>query len=430
MSLKFKIKLIFYLALIISNIVIISVFLNLNLIQTHHDVDRRSNGNTFVCLSPFFDLIADQITVARNPGVIGPPSLVEPNDPQHRVIEVDPKGQIVWEVTGLAFPHEVLELPNGHILIADTFFDRLIEIDYPNKNIVWSWEPAQINWTEVNPSWGADHYYNIPLAYDWTHLNHVDYKNYSTWEAVLISIRNFDLIVEVNYTAEKIGPSNNPSNINRFWGDHGNHTLLNHQHNPDYTATGDIIVSDSESNRIIEIDYETKTILWEYDIGLSWPRDADELPNGNILITDTFNNRIIEVDKITKQIVWKYRNDVVVPYEADQLSNGNILIGNGYGGVVYEINRQGFLVWRFGFSFFKSWGYANFINLMIIVFISLVFKFQKVKTEDLTRKKKYVNIIIMGIYIAILIFFGYLTIFYNDLVAWISSMIIRATFNL
>ena len=430
LSLKFKLKLIFYIALIVSNIVIISTFMNLHLIQTHHDVDRRSNGNTFVCLSPFFDLIADQITVARNPGLVGPPSLVEPNDPQHRVIEINSKGQIVWEVSGLAFPHEVLELPNGHLLIADTFFDRLIEIDYPNTNIVWSWEPAQINWTELNPAWGEDHYYNIPLAYDWTHLNHVDYKNYSTWEAVLISVRNFDLIVEVNYTAEKIGPSNNPANVVWYYGDLGNHSLLNHQHNPDYTSAGDIIVSDSESNRIVEIDYETKTVLWEFDEGLSWPRDADELPNGNILITDTFNNRILEVEKSSKEIVWQYRTDVLIPYEADQLPNGNILIGNGYGGVVYEVNRQGIVVWRFGFSFFKSFTYANFICIMALLFISSLFKYQKIKNEELIRKKKIINIAILAVYITFIVLLIFLTIFYNDLVAWISSMIIRATFNI
>lgn len=430
LSLKFKIKLIFYIALIVSNIVIISAFTSLNLIQTYHDVDRRSNGNTFACISPFFDLIVDQITIARNPEVVGPPSLVEPNDPNQRVIEINPKGQIVWETSGFAFPHEVLELPNGHILVADTFFDRVVEIDYPNKNIVWSWEPALINWTEINPAWGEDHYYNTPLAYDWTHLNDIDYKNYSTWEAILISIRNFDLIVEVNYTAEKIGPANNPLNINWYYGDRDNHSLLNHQHNPDYTSTGDIIVSDSESNRIVEIDYNTKNVLWEYDEGLLWPRDADELPNGNILITDSINNRIIEVEKSSKEIVWQYRTDLVVPYEADQLPNGNILIGNGYGGVVYEINRQGIVVWRFGFSFFKSFAYANFINIMILLFISSIFKYKKIKTSELIRKKKIINIVILAVYISFIIFFIYLTIFYNDLVAWISSMIIRATFNI
>jgi hypothetical protein len=236
--------------------------------------------------------------------------------------------------------------------------------------------------------------------------------------------------VEVNYTAEKIGPFNNPNNIIWYYGDHGNHSLLNHQHNPDYTSAGDIIVSDSESNKIVEIDYETKTVLWEYDEGLSWPRDADELPNGNILITDSFNNRIFEVEKSSKEIVWQYKTDLIVPYEADELPNGNILIGNGYGGVAYEVNRQGIVVWRFGFSFFKSIAYANFINIMTLLFITCVFKFYKIKKEELIRKKKYVNIALLGVYIVLIIFIVILTVFYNDLVAWISSMIIRATFNL
>jgi len=430
LSLKFKIKLFFYLALLIGNLVILLSFVNLNLIQTYHDVDRRSNGNTFMASSPFFDLIVDQITVSRNIGVPGPPSLVEPNDPNQKIFEVDPNGHIVWEFSGLAFPHEIIELPNGHILVADTFFDRLIEINYPNKDIVWSWEPSKINWTEVNSEWGANHYYNTPLAYDWTHLNHVDYKNYTTWEACLISIRNFDIIVEVNYTAEKLGPSNNPANIVWYYGNYNNHSLLHRQHNPDYTSTGNITVSDSENHRILEIDYDTKTVLWEYDIGLLWPRDADELENGNILITDSMHNRIIEVEKSSKQIVWSYRTDLIIPYEADKLENGNILIGNGYGGVVYEVNPAGRVVWRFGFSFFKSISYLNFINFAALLSISAVFKFKKIKSEELTSRKKYINIAIFSLYLFFIIFFIFLVIFYSELVALISGLIITATFNL
>jgi len=430
LSFKFKIKLIFYVALLIGNLVIILTFANLNLIQTFHDVDRRANGNTFIASSPFFDLITDQITIAQNPGVKGPPKLVDPNDPNQKIIEVNSQGKIIWELSGLAFPHEILEIPNGHLLIADTFFDRLIEINYPNKDIVWSWEPSKINWTEVNPEWDSNHYYNIPLAYDWTHLNHVDYKNYGTWEACLISIRNFDLIVEINYTAEIIGPSNNPNNIIWYYGNYGNDTLLHRQHNPDYTSTGDITVSDSENNRVLEIDYETKTVLWEYAEGLAWPRDADELENGNILITDTFNNRIIEVEKSSKNIVWSYRTDVLIPYEADKLENGNILIGNGYGGVVYEVNPQGRVVWRFGLSFFKSFAYLNFLNIIALLSITIVYKFKKIKTEELTRKKFYINLALFCFYLVFIIFSIYLVIFYNDLVAWISSIIIRSTFNL
>ena len=50
-------------------------------------------------------------------------------------------------------PHEIVELANGHLLIADTGYDRVIEVDYPNKNIVWEWKPELINWTRVNPDW-------------------------------------------------------------------------------------------------------------------------------------------------------------------------------------------------------------------------------------------------------------------------------------
>ncbi|GAI79789.1 unnamed protein product [marine sediment metagenome] len=161
------------------------VFNNLELIDVPHDADRKSNGNTLIVSASFSEML-------NHLNRIDDQQPVEPNNPAHKVYEVDPKGNVIWELRGLAYPHEVLELPNGHLLIADTGYNRVIEVDYPNKSIIWSWEPAQINWTKVNPEWDSDHYYNNPSTYDWSHLNDVDFKQYSTWNSCLISIRNFD----------------------------------------------------------------------------------------------------------------------------------------------------------------------------------------------------------------------------------------------
>ncbi|MDI6841147.1 MAG: NHL repeat-containing protein [bacterium] len=72
------------------------------------------------------------------------------------------------------------------------------------------------------------------------------------------------------------------------------------------------------------------------------PNDADLLPNGNILISDTYNNRVIEVDR-THSIIrtWLFTQ----PYAADLLANGNILIASIDG--VYEIDITGSIVWSY-----------------------------------------------------------------------------------
>ena len=76
---------------------------------------------------------------------------------------------------------------------------------------------------------------------------------------------------------------------------------------------------------IVEIDYDTKEVVWEYSWHDAYPNhhevhDADRLPNGNTLITDTHSNRIIEVNR-SGDVVW----EVSYPraYEAERLGTGD-----------------------------------------------------------------------------------------------------------
>jgi len=398
----------FIILFIVSNMTLFSIFVDNNMMPTYLDVDRKVNGNTLISTFSFLE-------VMNYPNRMLNQIPVEPNSSDHKIFEVDQSGKVVWELIGLAQPHEIEELPNGHLLIADTGYDRVIEVDYPNKNIVWEWKPEHINWTKVNPLWDSSHYYNGPPAFDWTHLNDVDFKQYSTWNSCLISIRNFDMIVEVNYTAEKLGPSNNPDNIVWYYGDYGNHTLLQRQHNPDYLSNGNIIIADSENNRIIEVNYTTKEVEWVYQEGLDWPRDADELPLGNILITDSLNSRVFIINKASKTILWEFKGDLINPYEADLLDNGNILIGNGIGGVVFEIDGDGCIVWKYGLSYLKSVVYLNCIItvLMSSVFLFFIFSKKDWKTEFTKRKLSFsikVGILISLIIISITILITYTSI--------------------
>jgi hypothetical protein len=57
----------------------------------------------------------------------------------HRVIEVDPGKNIVWQyTTGLGYPCDAERLSNGNTLIADSGHYRVIEVD-PSGNIVWEY---------------------------------------------------------------------------------------------------------------------------------------------------------------------------------------------------------------------------------------------------------------------------------------------------
>ncbi|MFX1489859.1 MAG: aryl-sulfate sulfotransferase, partial [Promethearchaeota archaeon] len=134
----------------------------------------------------------------------------------------------------------------------------------------------------------------------------------------MISLRNFDKVIIVNTT--------DTGEILWEYGEYGNYSLCRHQHNPEYTAQGTILIADSENNRIIEVNMTTKDIIWEYvptgDEALSWPRDADILPNGNMLISDSARmggyNRIWEIDIESKEVVW-YFDTSNANYDADRL---------------------------------------------------------------------------------------------------------------
>ena len=377
------------LILIVSNFAVFYTYSKSYKITVPHDSDRKSNGNTLICITTFQEMF-------KHIGRVDEQVPLDTGDELHKLLEVDDHGNVVWEKVGLGIPHEVLELPNGHLLVADTSKDRVIEVNYPSKDIVWSWEPKKINWTHVNPDWDSNHYYNSPITYDFTHINDVEYKNYGSWNACLISIRNFDLIVEVNYTAEILGPSNNPANIIWWLGEYGNNSLLNKQHNPDYLSNGNIMIADSQNNRIIEVNRATKEIVWTYEDGLRWPRDADELGDNRILITDCFNNRIIEIDKNSKEILWKYEKNMVIPYEADLLENGNILISGDYGGKVIEVNRAGKIVWQYGKSAVKAGFYLNATILFLMCLNSIVFRVYSLYSEELTTKKKNRRIAVLS----------------------------------
>jgi len=62
---------------------------------------------------------------------------------------------------------------------------------------------------------------------------------------------------------------------------------------------------------------------------------------------------VIEVDRRTNTIVWQYADqslfELFSPYisGAQRLANGNTLIGEGVHGRLFEVTREGEVVWEF-----------------------------------------------------------------------------------
>ncbi|MFX0100622.1 MAG: PQQ-binding-like beta-propeller repeat protein, partial [Candidatus Hodarchaeota archaeon] len=116
----------------------------------------------------------------------------------------------------------------------------------------------------------------------------------------------------------------------------------------------------NNEGHVIEYDMSGNIIKDIASVGgipLAWPHDADLLENGNLLITDSANNRVIEInnngDVGWSWYVWDYliNNDPSLTShvnDADRLPNGNTLISIRNLDTVVEVNPVGNIVWSYG----------------------------------------------------------------------------------
>ncbi len=213
--------------------------------------------------------------------------------------EIDRNGNTVWQHLDPDCSHDADRLTNGNTIYifgnADTKDDATVKEVDAQGNLVWSWL-------------GKDHYdtapYNQVSYQGWMHNNAVTrMQNGNT----LISIRNFDLTIEVN-------PQGTP--VWEFqWQDLYPATNFPgfYPHEPELHTDNTLMVCLQVESpyEIVEINRATGQPTWEYHRdNLRTTRDGDRLPNGNVLIvgvmTDIDESVIFEVTP-DKEIVWQLR---------------------------------------------------------------------------------------------------------------------------
>jgi len=125
-------------------------------------------------------------------------------------------------------------------------------------------------------------------------------------------------------------------------------------------APGDLLVSLRNINTIAVIDPRTERTKWALTGPFAKQHDPDWLPNGHIMVFDNAGgdpacgaSRILEIDPATQAIVWSYdgctgpRFDSNIRGIQQQLANGNLLVTEATGGRVFEITREGQIVWEY-----------------------------------------------------------------------------------
>ncbi|MBU0718372.1 MAG: aryl-sulfate sulfotransferase, partial [Planctomycetes bacterium] len=241
-----------------------------------------------------------------------------------RVIEVSPEGLLVaaW-LAEMEFVHNADPIAADSLLLSDTGFDRVIEVD-ATGTVLWN---------------SDDH---SPFS-DGSTLSYPNDANLLSSGNLLITDRDNNRIIEIDCSGNVVwqyGVTGVPGSMPG---------RLNGPHNADRLANGNTLVADSNNDRILEID-PAGTVVWFFQPAgadaLDWPRDADRLENGNTLITDSNHNRILEVDP-AGAVVWKLEGLVKAPYDADRLPDGNTLLSDPGNHRVIEVDAAGTIVWQY-----------------------------------------------------------------------------------
>jgi hypothetical protein len=348
------------------------------------------------------------------------------------VVIVDINNNVMWRNHREEFfIHDSDLLPNGNIIIADTSHNRVLEVDIndPSK-VLWSWDAlnlSDINWTQFSfeQRWTDLSFLENQdsMIVSWTHINDVDFINGSIfgrdYDSILISLCNLDLVIEVNYSKTK--------EIVWLYGQPGNKSILDHQHNPDRYENGNTIICDTRNNRIIEVNTTTKEVVWE--LKLKFPhgelriaRDCDDIGNGLRLITDSGNNRLLVYDMMSQSIIKEIKSPWFAnPYDADMLDNGNILVSNLLTDTIVFVDYEtGIVVRMIGFPYkwvvpycliITAIGYHS-VKLLAALKSSQKRRLKKVLDFNVYRRVLYIGFGILSLYYfgAIITFFWFFSI--------------------
>ena len=124
-------------------------------------------------------------------------------------------------------------------------------------------------------------------------------------------------------------------------------------------------------DRIAVVDLERAKVLWDWGAGsLIGPHDPWLLGSGHVLVFDNgaqplgpagrTYSRVVEVDPGSGTIVWQYPETPSPQFfsptrgGAQPLPNGNVLVTESTKGHVFEVTREGTIVWDFWNPDFRS----------------------------------------------------------------------------
>jgi hypothetical protein len=127
-----------------------------------------------------------------------------------------------------------------------------------------------------------------------------------------------------------------------------------------FAKEGDVLVSFRDMSAIAVLSLDSGQLIWATRGPWLWQHDASLLPSGHITLFDNLGGfregnsaRVLEIDPKSMAITWSYQGDDAHPFHsplrssAETLPNGDVLITESDGGRLFEVTREGKIVWNF-----------------------------------------------------------------------------------
>jgi hypothetical protein len=234
--------------------------------------------------------------------------------------------------------------------------DRLIEVS-PSGEIVWQWVASDhIDEFKFAPDAraaikAARGFNKGRGSFDWLHINSATYVGPNQWfdqgdrrfapDGVIISSREASLLAIVGRDGRivwQLGPDFGASEelraIRQIIGQHHAHLIPK-----GLPGAGNLLVFDNGGSS----GYGFNTPIAPDGVG-AFARAT---------------SRVLEINPVTLELVWSYTNPRFFSTNissAQRLPNGNTLITAGAGGRLFEVTRDGTIVWEYMFPMFAGAG--------------------------------------------------------------------------
>ena len=234
--------------------------------------------------------------------------------------------------------------------------DRLIEVSSKGE-IVWDWVASdhidELGFApDARSAIKAARSFNKPRgSYDWLHVNSATYVGPNQWfdkgdmrfapNNVIISSREASLLAIVGRNGKivwQLGPDFSASKelraIRQIIGQHHAHLIPK-----GLPGAGNLLVFDNG--------------------GSSGYGFANPIAPDGVGAFARATSRVLEINPVTLELVWSYTNPRFFSTNissAQRLLNGNTLITAGAGGRLFEVTKDGTIVWEYMFPMFAGAG--------------------------------------------------------------------------